>query len=114
MEFEWPWKRQKITMETELVALESALEEVFKPVTPRVEFVNALRVDLVGKPKPKLLSLPEGRWQKGFMVAGGVVSLAAMVFSGVRIVIAIVGLIKAGKNPAGEDRMIESPAPAQI
>lgn len=111
MTIEWPWKRQKITLEKDVAALEAALEELFKPVTPRVEFVKNLRVDLVGKPKRKLFSMPESPWQKGFLVAGGLVSFVAMVFSGVRIVIAIVGMFKAGKEKALKNRLGESPVP---
>lgn len=98
MTFEWPWKRQKLTLEKDLASLESVLEALFKPVSPRVEFVKTLRVDLVGKPKRRLLALPEGGWQKGVLVAGGIVSFLAMVFSGVRIVIAILGMVQANKN----------------
>lgn len=112
MTFEWPWKRQKITLEKDLAALENALEELFKPVTPRVEFVKNLRVDLVGKPKRKLFSMPENPWQKGFLVAGGLVSFVAMVFSGVRIVIAIIGMFKSGKEKALKSQLGESPVPA--
>jgi len=105
MTFEWPWKRQKIMLENDLNALEASLEALLKPVSPRAEFVKNLRVDLLGKPKRKWLSLPETGWQRGMLLAGGVVSFFAMVFGGIRIVAAILGMVQANK-----DRTAKKPA----
>jgi hypothetical protein len=98
MTFEWPWKRQKITLENDLNALEATLESLFKPVSPRPEFVKALRVDLVGKPKRSWLAMPKNGWQRGMLVAGGVVSFFAMVVGGIRIVVTLLGKAQAGKD----------------
>jgi hypothetical protein len=102
MTFEWPWKRQKILLENDLNALEATLEALFKPVSPRPEFVKALRVELVGKPKRKWLSLPNGGWQRGVLLAGGIVSFFAMVLGGFRIVIAILGMFRSNRNSPAE------------
>ena len=102
MTFEWPWKRQKILLENDLNALEASLEALFKPVSPRPEFVKTLRVDLVGKPKRKWGFLPEGGWQRGMLLAGGIVSFFAMVLGGIRVVIAILGMFQTNKDRAAK------------
>ncbi len=98
MKFEWSWKRQKITLEEDLRLLESKLEAMFQPVTPRVEFVKNLRVDLVGKPKRSLFTLPEGNWQRVALLAGGIVSFFGLILGGIRIIAAVIGLIQGGKK----------------
>lgn len=103
--FEWPWKRKQITLEQDLHAVEYHLEQLFQPVKPRAEFVQKLRTDLVGKPKRKWLGVASEGWQKGLLVAGGVVSFAAMVIGGMRIIAAIVAGQKSGK-----DRVAKKPA----
>ena len=82
--------------------MEKRLDKLFQPVTPRPEFIRALRAELVGKPDTKKWALPSLDWRKGFLVAGGVVSFFAMVMGGIRIVIAILGLVKANKKGAIE------------
>ena len=89
--FEWPWKRKQITLERDLRAVEYQLEQLFQPVIPRAEFVDQLRADLVGKPKRKWLGVASEGWQKGLLVAGGVVSFSAMVIGGAKIVGTILG-----------------------
>jgi hypothetical protein len=88
---EWPWKRKQITLEHDLHAVEYQLEQLLQPVKPRAEFVNQLRTDLVGKPRRKWLGVASEGWQKGLLVAGGVVSFAAMVIGGAKIVGTILG-----------------------
>lgn len=89
MNFEWLWKRKKILVENDLNSIEMMLSEIFQPVTPRKQFIRELRTDLVGQPKRKKLALPEGKWQKGFLVAGGIVSFGAMIFGGIKLVMSI-------------------------
>lgn len=98
MKVEWPWKRQKITLEEDLRLLESKLEAFFQPVTPRVEFVKKLRVDLVGKPKRSLFTLPEEKWQRVALLAGGIISFLGLILGGIRIVVAVLGLIQGGRK----------------
>ena len=100
MKFEWPWKRQKITLEKDLRVLESKLEALFQPVTPRVEFVQQLRVDLVGKPKRSWLSLPEDKWQRVALLAGGIVSFFGLILGGIRIVVAVLAMVQGKKRLA--------------
>lgn len=89
MNFEWLWKRKKILVENDLNSIELMLSEIFQPVTPRKQFIRELRTDLVGQPKRTRFALPEGKWQKGFLVAGGIVSFGAMIFGGIRLVMSI-------------------------
>ena len=104
MKFEWPWKRQKITLETDLKLLESKLEALFQPVKPSVQFVKKLRVDLVGEPKRKLFRLPEDRWHRVALLAGGIVSFFGLLFGGIRIVVALIALLQGNRK-----RIIEDP-----
>jgi hypothetical protein len=103
MKLEWPWKQRRITLERDLQVFEKRLEKVFQPVTPRPEFITKLRTELVGKPETKRKALLKGDWQKGFLVAGGVVSFFAMVVGGIRIVIAVLGLMQMNKKDAVEE-----------
>jgi hypothetical protein len=103
MKLEWPWKRQKITLEKDLKVLESKLEALFQPVKPRVEFVKQLRVDLVGNPKRSWLSLPDEPWQRFAILAGGIVSFFGLLFGGIRIVLAVIALIQ------GKKRIVKEP-----
>ncbi|MBN2043521.1 MAG: hypothetical protein JW757_00770 [Anaerolineales bacterium] len=105
MKFEWPWKRQKITLETDLKLLESKLEAFFQPVTPRVEFVKNLRLELVGKPKRSRFSLPEVKWQRAALLAGGIVSFFGLVFGGLRIVVAVIALLQGNRKRIVKDSM---------
>ena len=107
MKFEWPWKNRKITLERDLQVVEKRLETFFQPVTPRPEFIKNLRSELVGKPEEKSKALLKGGWQKGLLVAGGVVSFFAMVLGGIRIVIAIIGRVQMNKK-----KVIEEPTAA--
>ena len=107
MKFEWPWKNRKITLERDLQVVEKRLETFFQPVAPRPEFIKNLRSDLVGEPKEKSKALLKGGWQKGLLVAGGVVSFFAMVFGGIRIVIAIIARMQMNKK-----KVIEEPTAA--
>ena len=103
MKFEWPWKNQRITLEKDVQFVEKHLEKVFQPITPRPEFIKKLRSELVGKPDKKQKALLKGGWQKGLLVAGGVVSFFAMVLGGIRIVIAILGLVQMNKKESIEE-----------
>ncbi|NIW44755.1 MAG: hypothetical protein GWN14_08350 [candidate division Zixibacteria bacterium] len=103
MNIRWPWKREKITLEKDIKSFEKHLETLFQPVTPRPEFIKKLRSELVGEPEEKPKALLKGKWQKGFLVAGGVVSFFAMVLGGIRIVIAILGLVRMNKKDAIEE-----------
>jgi hypothetical protein len=86
MKFEWPWKKQKITLEKDLSIVESRLAATLKPVEPNPEFLQDLRAKLVGEPERKKINLKIGSWQQGLLVAGGVVSFFAMVVGGIRVV----------------------------
>ena len=104
MKYEWPWKRQKITLERDLSVVEKRLAATLKWVEPRPEFLQDLRENLVGQPKRKKISLKIRSWREGLLVAGGVVSIFAMVFNGARIVSTVFGMIqkrqKSVKSPA--------------
>ena len=98
MKFEWPWKRQKITLEQDLKVLESTLEALFRPVTPRVEFVKQLRVELVGEEKRNWFSMPRAPWQRFALLAGGIVSFFGLLLGGIRIVLAVVAVLQGKKR----------------
>ena len=106
MKIEWPWKNRKITLEKDLRAVEKHLQHLFQPVAPRPEFIKTLRTDLVGEPKDKKLALPIGNWRKGVLVAGGVFSFFAMVLGGIRILIAILGMLQVNKKKGLEEPVI--------
>ena len=105
MKVEWPWKNRRITLEKDLQVIEKNLDDFFQPVPPRTEFIKKLRVELVGEPEKNHKALPKENWRTGFLVAGGVVSFFAMVLGGIRIVIAILGLVQMNKKKAIEDSM---------
>ena len=79
--------------------MENHLGKVLQPVEPRPDFIKSLRAELVGEPEEKKALA----WPKGFLVAGGVVSFFAMVVGGVRIVIAILGLVQSNKQKSIEE-----------
>ena len=99
MRIEWPWKSQKIIIEKDLQRMENHLSKVFQPVEPRPDFIKSLRAELVGEPEEQNASA----WSKGLLVAGGVVSFFAMVLGGIRIVIAILGLVQSNKQKVIEE-----------
>ena len=100
MKFEWPWKRQRITLERDLSVVEKHLASTLKWVEPRPEFLQDLRAQLVGEPERKKFSLKIGNWQLGLLVAGGVVSFFAMVLGGIRMFGMLQNRQKALKKPA--------------
>ena len=104
MKLEWPWKRQKITLENDLKVLESNLEMLFHPVLPRVEFVEQLRLDLVGKSKRKWFNLPHFNWQRLALITGGIVSFLGLLLGGVRVIVAVIALLQGIKK-----RIIKEP-----
>ena len=103
MKLEWPWKNRRIALEKDLQVVEKHLDHVFQPVTPRQDFIKKLRAELVGAPQDQPTADLNGNWRKGFLVAGGVVSFFAMVLGGIRIVIAILGLVQLNKKKAIEE-----------
>jgi hypothetical protein len=107
MKFEWPWKKRKLKLEKDLGMVEKRLENLYQPVTPRAEFIKNLRAELVGKPEQNKWAFLSGNWRKGLLVASGVFSFFAMVMGGIRIVIAILGLVKVNKQ-----RTLEEPVSA--
>ena len=106
MKIDWPWKNRKITLEKDLRVVEKHLQHLFQPVTPRPEFIKTLRAELVGEPKDKNQALRNGNWRKGVLVAGGVVSFFAMVLGGIRIVVAILGMLQVNKKKGLEEPII--------
>jgi hypothetical protein len=105
MKYEWPWKKQKITLEKDLSVVEKHLAATLQPVEPRPEFVQELRAKLVGKPARQKFSVKIGNWQQGLLVAGGVVSFFAMVIGGIRVVASLLA-----KN--SQQKSVEKPASA--
>ena len=103
MKFEWPWKNRKISVEKDLKVVEKHLDDLFQPVTPRPEFIKKLRAELVGEPGEKQKAMVNGKWRKGVLVAGGVFSFFAMILGGIRIVIAILGMMQMKQKKAIEE-----------
>jgi hypothetical protein len=68
-------------MKRDLIKVERRLQDVLKPVTPRMEFVTELRIkldeEMVKRAKTKKV-------QTGLLVAGGLVSLVLMVVTIIR------------------------------
>ena len=78
-------------MTKDLLRIESRLKDVFRPVTPRADFVadlqNKLDQEMVARMKTKKV-------QTGLLVAGGIVSLAVMVIAIIRSLTTWPGIIK--------------------
>lgn len=78
-------------MTKDLLRIESRLEEVLKPVTPRADFVaelqNKLELEMARRKKTKKV-------QTGLLVAGGIVSLTVMVITVIRSLTAWPNVIK--------------------
>jgi len=106
MKMEWPWKNRKITLEKDLRGFEKHLQHLLQPVAPRPEFIKTLRAELVGEPKDQKEALRIGNWRKGVLVAGGVFSFFAMVLGGIRILIAILGMLQVNKKKGLEEPVI--------
>jgi len=103
MKFELPWKNRKITLEKDLMVVEKHLANLLQPVSPRPEFIKQLRAELVGEPEVERKAIFNGSWRKGVLVAGGVFSFFAMVLGGIRIVVAILGMVQMNKKKAVDE-----------
>ena len=87
------WKKAEI--DAELQGLELKLENALSPVIPRPEFVAGLRKNLL-QHTPEIDLVPASQNQKlqtGILITGGVLSALAMIFTGVRGMVSIVGII---------------------
>ena len=69
------------TLSKDLLKIESRLEEVFRPISPRLAFVEDLRLRLDQEMERKIKNK---RVKNGLLVAGGVVGLAVMVITLIR------------------------------
>jgi hypothetical protein len=93
MKIQMPWKKKKILLERDLHVLEKRLASSLKPIEPRPEFVRNLRIKIVGEDLKKIIGIPVQRVQEGLLVAGGILSIAVVVFSGIRAVLAILSAL---------------------
>ena len=93
MKIQMPWKKKKILLERELHVLEKRLASSLKPIEARPEFVRNLRIMVVGEDSKKIIGIPVQRLQEGLLVAGGILSVAVVVFSGIRAVLAILSAL---------------------
>ena len=78
-------------MTKDLLRIESRLNDIFKPVTPRADFVTELQDKLDQEMVKRMKSK---KVQTGLLVAGGVVSLAVMVITIIRSLTAWPGIIQ--------------------
>jgi len=69
------------TLSRDLLRIESRLEEVFRPISPRSAFVEDLRFRLDREMEKKIKNK---RVKNGLLVAGGVVGLVVMVITLIR------------------------------
>jgi hypothetical protein len=93
MKIQMPWKKKKILLERDLHVLEKRLASSLNPIEPRPAFVKNLRIMLVGADSKKIIGIPVQRVQEGLLVAGGIFSIAVVVFSGIRAVLAILSAL---------------------
>jgi len=93
MKIQMPWKRKRILLERDLRELEKYLSSTLKPVEPRPEFIQNLRIKLIGKESKRILGLPMQRVQEGLLIAGSVLSLFVVVFTGIRAMLAILSAL---------------------
>ena len=78
-------------MTKDLHRIESRLKDVFKPVTPRANFVIELQSTL---DQEMIKRMKTKKVQTGILVAGGIVSLAVMVITIIRSLTAWPGIIQ--------------------
>ena len=78
-------------MTKDLLRIESRLNDIFKPVTPRADFVTELQDKLDQEMGKRMKSK---KVQTGLLVAGGIVSLAVMVITIIRSLTAWPGIIQ--------------------
>ncbi len=78
-------------MTKELLRIESRLNDVLKPVTPRADFVTELQDKLDQEMGKRMKSK---KVQTGLLVAGGIVSLAVMVITIIRSLTSWPGIIQ--------------------
>lgn len=93
MKIQMPWKKKKILLEKDLHVLEERLKTTLKPIQPRPDFLRNLRIQLVGEEKKSVLGIPSQKVQEGLLVAGGILSFAVVVFTGIRAVIAVLSAL---------------------
>jgi hypothetical protein len=72
---------KKSNLSKDLLRIEGRLQEVFQPISPRISFVEELRLrldqEMVKKTKSKKV-------RTGLLVAGGIVGLVVMVITLIR------------------------------
>ena len=88
------WWQKKISDE-EIEGLELKLQSALTPVAPRPEFAEGLRKRLL-KQTPEISVAIEARRQKiqtGLLITGGVFGAVAMIFTGIRGIVSVVGII---------------------
>jgi len=110
MKLQMPWKKKKIILERDMQIIEKRLSSTLKPVEPRPEFLRALRIQVVGKEQKRILGLSAGRVKQGLLVVGGIFSLAVVILTGIRTILAILsalGLMQLKKQV--EDTHQEAP-----
>ena len=107
------WK--KVEMDAEIQDLEFKLERALSPVVPRPEFVAGLRRNLM-RQAPEIDLVPVTQNQKlqtGILITGGVLGAFAMVLTGVRGVVSIVGIIGLLISIIRQNSQ-EAPAPSNL
>ena len=81
--------------------MEVLLASTLTPVLPNPEFIQELRIKLVGESEPKVLGLPQTTFQTLLILTSILASSAILIFTGIRTVIAIfgsLGLFQYGKT----------------
>ena len=85
----FPWSKRKGTQH--YLELERRLDAILQPITPRPEFVAALRAQLVGEPQTK--GLARNNWQTALALLGFVLGAYMLVINGVRVVLTLLSMV---------------------
>jgi repressor of nif and glnA expression len=93
MKIQMPWKKKKIILERDLQIVEKRLSSTLRSVEPRPEFLRSLRVQVVGKEQKRIFGLSVGKAKERLLVVGGIFSLAIVVFTGIRTILAILSAL---------------------
>ena len=90
--FSW---RKKTEVDADLQISETKLQHALLPVTPRVDFVQGLRRNLLQQfPEVELPPSKQNQnLQTGLLIAGGILGSVFMVVAGVRGLVSLVGVL---------------------
>lgn len=113
MKIKLPWRKR--TNESKLTSIEQLLAATLKPIKPRVEFIQNLRLQFVGESARKILGIPTKRLQTGLLTIGAGASILLLLVAGIRVAVSILsalGLIHQVNKQMKEKQTVLPPTAA--